>query len=151
MFSHSVMLTSLWPPWSAAHQAPLSMGILQAKILEWLAMPSSRGSSKPRDQTQVSCTAGRFFTVWATRKASRLGAIYCQQKLNTMAQRWEVRGYLVRFLVLSASLGPSVNWSLISSPNKVLWQKLLEQRIYIYIYIYIYTYEITSYICIYNL
>ena len=34
-------------PWTVAHQAPLSMGILQAKILEWVAMPSSRGSSQP--------------------------------------------------------------------------------------------------------
>ena len=43
-------------------------GILQARILEWVAMPSSRGSSWPRDQTQVSCIASRFFTVWATRE-----------------------------------------------------------------------------------
>ena len=43
-------------PGSSAH------GILQARILEWVAMPSSRGSSQPRDQTQVSHTAGRFFT-----------------------------------------------------------------------------------------
>ena len=39
-----------------------SMGILQARILERVAMPSSRGSSHPRDQTQVFCTAGGFFT-----------------------------------------------------------------------------------------
>ena len=38
-------------------------GILQARILEWVAMLSSRGSSQPRDQTQVSCIAGRFFTI----------------------------------------------------------------------------------------
>ena len=38
-------------------------GILQARILEWVAMPSSRGSSQPRDQTQVSCIAGGFFTI----------------------------------------------------------------------------------------
>ena len=44
-------------------------GMLQARILEWVAMLSSRGSSQPRDWTQVSCTAGRFFTVWATREA----------------------------------------------------------------------------------
>ena len=37
-------------------------GILQARILEWVAFPFSRGSSQPRAQTQVSCTAGRFFT-----------------------------------------------------------------------------------------
>ena len=48
--------------WTVAPQAPLSMGILQARILEWVAMPSSRGSSQPRDGTQISCIVGRFFT-----------------------------------------------------------------------------------------
>jgi len=43
--------------------APLSMGILQARILEWIAMPFSRGSSQPRDGTQLPCIAGRFFTI----------------------------------------------------------------------------------------
>ena len=45
------------------------MGILQARILEWVAAPSSRRSSQPRDRIQVSLTAGRFFTTWATREA----------------------------------------------------------------------------------
>ena len=40
-------------------------GILQARTLEWVAFPFSRGSSRLRDQTQVSCTAGRFFSIWA--------------------------------------------------------------------------------------
>ena len=44
-------------------------GILQARILEWVAVPSCRGSSQPRDWTWVSCIAGRFFTIWATREA----------------------------------------------------------------------------------
>jgi len=44
-------------------------GILQARILEWVAFPFSRGSSQPRDQTQVSCIAGGFFTRWATEEA----------------------------------------------------------------------------------
>ena len=44
-------------------------GILQARILEWVAFPFSRGSSQPRDQTQVSRIAGGFFTSWATREA----------------------------------------------------------------------------------
>ena len=44
-------------------------GILQARILEWIAMPSSKGFSQPRDQTQVSRIAWRFFTNWATREA----------------------------------------------------------------------------------
>ena len=42
-------------------------GILQARILEWAAFAFSRGSSQPRDQTQVSHIAGRGFTSWATR------------------------------------------------------------------------------------
>ena len=41
-------------------------GILQARILEWGAVPFSRGSSQPRDRTQVSHAAGGFFTSWAT-------------------------------------------------------------------------------------
>ena len=45
------------------------LGILQARILEWVAFPFSRGYSHPRDQTQVFHTAGRFFTSWATREA----------------------------------------------------------------------------------
>ena len=44
-------------------------GILQARILEWVAVPFPRGSSQPKDWTQVSCIAGRFFISWATRKA----------------------------------------------------------------------------------
>ena len=44
-------------------------GILQARILEWVVMPSSKWSSQPRDWTQASCIAGRFSDVWATREA----------------------------------------------------------------------------------
>ena len=44
-------------------------GILQARILEWVAVPFSKGSSQPRDQTQVFCIAGGFLTTWATREA----------------------------------------------------------------------------------
>ena len=44
-------------------------GIFQARILEWVAFPLSRGSSQPRDRTQVSCIAGGFFTSWTIREA----------------------------------------------------------------------------------
>ena len=43
--------------------------LLQARLLEWVAFPFSRGSSQPKDQTQASCIAGGFFTSWATREA----------------------------------------------------------------------------------
>ena len=49
-------------PWTAAGQAPLSLGILQARMLDWVAMPCSRGSSQPRDPAQVSRIAGGFST-----------------------------------------------------------------------------------------
>ena len=51
------------PPGSYVH------GILQARILEWVAISFSRGSSQPRDRTQVSLIAGRLFNLWATREA----------------------------------------------------------------------------------
>ena len=60
-------------PLTVAHQAPLSMGILQARILEWVAMPSSRGASQLRDQTQVSCIVDRFFTTEPPGKPKNMG------------------------------------------------------------------------------
>ena len=60
--SRSVVSNSLWP-----HEL---YRILPARILEWVAFPFSRESSQPRDQTQVSCIAGGFFTNWAIREAS---------------------------------------------------------------------------------
>ena len=48
-------------------------GILQARILQWVAVPFSRGSSQPRDRTQVSHIAGRFFISWATRETKNIG------------------------------------------------------------------------------
>ena len=61
--NHSGVSDSLRPhkPGSSVH------GILQSRIVEWVAIPFSRGSSKPWDWTQVSCIAGRFFASWATR------------------------------------------------------------------------------------
>ena len=47
------------------------MDFLQARMLEWVAMPSSRVPSHPRDQTQVSHIAGKCFTSWATREAHK--------------------------------------------------------------------------------
>ena len=44
-------------------------GIFQTRVLEWIAIAFSRGSSWPRDRTRVSRIAGRHFTVWATREA----------------------------------------------------------------------------------
>ena len=60
-------LTDYSLPGSSVH------GFLQARILEWVTMPSSRESSWPRDPTRVSWTAGEFFTIWATSDTAKVG------------------------------------------------------------------------------
>ena len=99
--SHSVVSNFLQLPWTIWHavihgvaksQTGLSdwteltdtvHGILQARILEWIALPFSRGSSQPRDWTQVSHIAGRFFTSWHTREAPSIYN-YCKNWLYSL-------------------------------------------------------------------
>ena len=57
---HRSVVSDSATPWTVTHQAPLSMGILQARRLERVAIPSSRGSSQPRDQTHTSRIVGGF-------------------------------------------------------------------------------------------
>ena len=64
------------PPGSPFH------GVLQARILEWVAISFSRWSSQPKDWTQVSHIAGRHFTIWATRKAPIILWIYIKLNLH---------------------------------------------------------------------
>ena len=61
-------------------------GILQAGILEWVAISFSRGSSQPRDQAHISCIAGRFFTIWATWKAHN--TVHTIRNLNIHWKDW---------------------------------------------------------------
>ena len=63
-FSHVWLFSTLW---TVAYQDPLFMGF-KARVLEWIAVSFSRGSSVPKDRTQVSHIACRHFTVWATRE-----------------------------------------------------------------------------------
>ena len=60
---------TLCDPMDCSLPGPSAHGIFQARILEWIVIPFSRGSSRPRGQTRVSCIAGRFFTIWATGEA----------------------------------------------------------------------------------
>ena len=60
---------SLFDPMDCSLPGSSVHGILQARILECVSMPFSRGSSRPRDQSQLSHVAGRFFTIWAMREA----------------------------------------------------------------------------------
>ena len=79
-----VLLSHVWlfvtsmdysPPVSFVH------GILQGRLLEWVAIPSSGGSSWPMYQTQVSCTADRFFTIWATNKHCNSTLVLCIRQI----------------------------------------------------------------------
>ena len=63
---------TLCNPMDCSSRGSSVSGILQERILEGIAIPFSRGSSQPRDWTQVSHIAGRFFTIWTTREAQNL-------------------------------------------------------------------------------
>ena len=60
-------------------------GVLQARILEWVAITFSRGSSQPKDQTPVSCIASRFFTIWATRETP-ISSKFHEYSINFLTQ-----------------------------------------------------------------
>ena len=70
-------------------------GILQARILEWVAISFSKGSSQRRNRTQVSFIAGRFFTTWAMREAqaweeSYEGSPSLRREQSKWTQSWEI-------------------------------------------------------------
>ena len=66
---------TLWDPMDYSLPGSSLHGILQARVLEWVAISFSRGSSRPRDRTQVYCIPGRCFNLWATREAQWQGAL----------------------------------------------------------------------------
>ena len=66
--------SSVWlfaTPRTIAYQVPPSLGFFQARVLEWVAISFSRGSSWPRDRTRVFRIGGRLFNLWATREAEK--------------------------------------------------------------------------------
>ena len=64
-------------------------GIFPARVLEWVAISFSRGSSRPREWTQVSCIAGRFFIVWATGEALNL---HCMHVCSVVSDSLQLHG-----------------------------------------------------------
>ena len=84
---HSVMSDSV-SPWTLCSPPDSSIhGIFQARVLKWVAISFSRGSSWPRDQTQVSRRAGRCFTVWATREPM-FGKTESKRRRGKQRMRW---------------------------------------------------------------
>ena len=78
-------------PLTIACQAPLSMGILQARILEWVASSSSRRSSQPRDITHVSCIGRQILYHWATRAALCMICRHNREEVGIKFVGWEGR------------------------------------------------------------
>ena len=70
-WSSSVVSDFLRPGWLYSPPGSSIHGILQARVLEWVAISFSRGSSRPRDWTQVSHIAGKHFNLWPTREAQK--------------------------------------------------------------------------------
>ena len=101
------------PPGFSVH------GILQARILEWVAISFSRGSSQSRDRTQISCTVGRFFTIWATTYTYK--GLQCSRK-----------NYIQYFVI--------------NLHDKTIWKGYLYINMYEYIYTHTDIYE--SFSCI---
>ena len=120
-------------------------GILQARILEWFAVSFSRGSSQPRNWTQVSCTAGRLFTDWTIRELYKttnliFRTIYkiCHQSLRNLSLRnmwsnleWEEKAsckyfYETRFVSIAVvglclNKGLKSNFVYLESTVKITW------------------------------
>ena len=109
-------LTDCSPPGSSVHR------VLQARILEWVAIPFSKESSWFRDWTWVSCIARRFFTIWATREfephikphiwtmyLNHINHIICLKRGNFNLQTINT-GENVEKREPSCSVGENVNW-----------------------------------------
>ena len=126
------------PPGSSVH------GIFQSRILEWVSIPFSRGSHRPRDWTPVSCIAGRFFTIWATREA-HIHAIHEARHHANWCEGWDGCGmvhratrksrdfqstdflksaYLILHIRLWSALGSSKELFRTAKPASFLWVKL---------------------------
>ena len=99
-------------------------GISQARILEWVAISFSRGSSQPRDRIQVSCIAGRCFTLWATMEAKyRIHTLSKRKdthikshakKKNLDLNMWSKTKHLIRIANQNFSkLRQSASWKLL--------------------------------------
>ena len=106
------------PPCSSVH------GILQARILEWVAIPFSRGSSQCRDRTCISCITGRLFTAWATRDGYQEGKGETENweigiKIYTL---WYIKEVTNKDLLYSTR--NSIQYSVITYVGKKIWKRV---------------------------
>ena len=125
-------LTDCSPPGFSAH------GILQTRILEWIAIPFSRGSSQPRDRTLISFIAGRFFTLWAIGKSRyyqlQTGSSkeYCQrqQQGHLLLPLRRLNPVLLQLLTFNTSWRSS-GWMRCSVLQGIWWDRSLDDWIFL--------------------
>ena len=112
--------------WTVAYQAPLSMGILQERILEWVAILFSRRSSQLRDTTQVSRTAGGFLTVWDTRQMIMKGPLG-----SALCGSWVILNIHLSPEHCKADSGPSASVkSTYKEQTEDLWEKFYRLKVF---------------------
>ena len=83
-------------------------GVFQARKLEWVVISFSRRSSQIRDQSHVSCIAGRFFTIWATSKV-HIPIDFSNSGSSWIFHRFCLQQFLAYFMIL-VFLGKSLHW-----------------------------------------
>ena len=110
MHAHSCLI--LYDPMDYSPPGSSTHGIFQARILKWVAISSSRGSSQPRDQTWVSCIAGGFFTTELPGKCWHVG------KFWSVALGWYTQAAAERMAHVGCLLMPQVkSWTQIHPCN----------------------------------
>ena len=118
----SQLCLTLWETMDCSLQGSSVRGIFQARVLECVAISFSRGSSQPRGRTQVSRTAVRLFTIWATRETLAFQGIFLYLYLFYQDSRHSA--FRLTFFVWSLILtGPFlwVFWSTIFYLFEQLW------------------------------
>ena len=123
-------------------------GIFQARVLEWIAISFSRGSSQPRNRTRVSRIAGRRFTVWPTREYSNTAARYIVSTkswvgicINMSLSHQNVLSTSIRYVFVHRFI-----WHILLSTHHSL-----DTLVHAYSYRYIYMYTYTACMCVVTL
>ena len=108
MCVHALLCPNLCDPMDCSPPVSSVHGILQARMLEWVVISFSRGSSQPRDWTHVSCIAGKFFTAWAVGEALSTNMCPINILLNVDYDANFVRSCMYSPLVPSQGHGISI-------------------------------------------
>ena len=97
------LCSTLCSPMDCKQPASSVHGFLQSRRLEWVSIPFSRGSFWSRDQTQISCLAGTFFTIWTTWEAN----IWMEGYYGATFQNFS--NYKIKFICWIISQGYSIS------------------------------------------